>query len=198
MERKTPIVVGVGDIVNRSKEVGDAIEPLQLIIQAIRTALADTALDATAVASLQCDIDSVDIVRSWTWPYPDLAGLVSEHLDIRPHRKYNSEHGGNQPAYLFDEAARRISRGEGKVTVVAGGEALASCTFPFFLSLFHHSRNFGGISNGSKITKLLSDLILCVCVYSGGLRRSQQTTTAKLDAVGGRSEFCILAHHPRA
>lgn len=126
MERKTPIVVGVGDIVNRSKEVGDAIEPLQLIIQAIRTALADTALDATAVASLQRDIDSVDIVRSWTWPYPDLAGLVSEHLDIRPHRKYNSEHGGNQPAYLFDEAARRISRGEGKVTVVAGGEALAS------------------------------------------------------------------------
>lgn len=46
---------------------------------------------------------------------------------MRPTYKYLSEHGGNSPAKLFDEAARRISFGEAKVAVVTGGEALASC-----------------------------------------------------------------------
>lgn len=196
MERKTPIVIGVGDVVNRSKEVDDAIEPLQLIIQAIRAALHNTGLDASAVACLHRDIDSVDVVRSWTWPYPDLAGLISERLAIRPRRKYNSEHGGNQPAHLFDEAARRISRGEGRVAVVAGGEALASCTFVVLFTCPTH-RGFGGISGGYQ-NRIIYLTWIRVCVYSGGVCRGEETPTTKLDPFGGRSEFGLLAYHPRA
>ncbi|KAK5116521.1 hypothetical protein LTR85_009146 [Meristemomyces frigidus] len=122
----TPIVVGVGDVVNRSKKVEDAIEPLQLKLQAIQKALQDVGLEASATAALQSEIDSLDVVRTWTWPYPSLPGLIAEGLAIQPTRKHYSEHGGNQPAHLFDEAARRISKGESKVAVVTGGEALAS------------------------------------------------------------------------
>lgn len=124
--RKTPVIIGVGDIVNRSKKVEDAIEPLQLIVQAIQKAIQDTGLTASAAASLQSEIDSLDVVRPWTWPYPDLPGLVSERLAINPRRKHITEHGGNQPALLLDDAARRISKGVSKVAVVTGGEALAS------------------------------------------------------------------------
>ena len=127
LSRQTPVVVGVGDIVNRSRKVEDAIEPLELIIQAIQAAIKDTGLSESAASSLQSDIDSLDVVKSWTWPYPDLPSLVAKRLAIKPTRRHYSEHGGNQPGKLFDEAARRISLGETKVAVVCGGEAMASC-----------------------------------------------------------------------
>jgi hypothetical protein len=57
--RKTPVIIGVGDFVNRSKKVEDAIEPLQLMILAIQEAIKDTGLDASQLAALQAEIDSV-------------------------------------------------------------------------------------------------------------------------------------------
>ena len=127
-KRAIPVVVGVGDIKNPSTKPEDAIEPMHLMLQAIGLAIEDTALPATAAAKLQSNIDSLDVVRTWTWPYPDLPGLLAQNLGIKPPRKFCSEHGGNQPAKLLDEAARRISLREGKVALITGGEALASCT----------------------------------------------------------------------
>ncbi|RMY54556.1 hypothetical protein D0865_04647 [Hortaea werneckii] len=123
---ETPVIIGVGDVVNRSKKIEDAIEPLGLIVEAIQKALSDTSLNPTASSKLKNSIDSLDVVRSWTWPYPDLPGSIAERLGIDPKRRHYSEHGGNQPAYLLDEAARRVSKGENQVAVVTGGEALAS------------------------------------------------------------------------
>jgi hypothetical protein len=132
----TPIVIGVGDFINRSKRVEDAIEPLQLMINAIEEAIEDTGLSESSVNSLRAAVDSLDVVRTWTWPYPDLPGLIAERLRINPSRKHYTDHGGNQPGVLFDEAARRISKGETKVAILTGGEALASCecTAPILLS----------------------------------------------------------------
>ena len=135
--RRTPIVVGVGDVVNRSKKVEDALEPLELIVRAIREALKDTGLSDSAASTLQSQVDSLDVVKSWTWPYPDLPSLVAKRLSIKPTRRHYSEHGGNQPGKLFDEAARRISLGETKVAILGGGEALASCTIVYHMSRFH-------------------------------------------------------------
>lgn len=128
MTRSTPIVVGVGDVKNASLKVDDAIEPLELMFQAIQRALADTGLSSSAARELQSKIDNVGVVNTWTWVYPDLPGLVSEKLGVKPKTKVLSHHGGDAPAKLFDEAARSISLGNSKVAVVMGGEALASCT----------------------------------------------------------------------
>lgn len=124
--QKTPIIVGVGDVRNRSQRVEDASEPMQLMLQAIRSAIADTGLFSATKEQLYLSIDSVIVVAQWTWPYTDLPGLLSGKLGIQPRHKIYSEHGGNQPIKLVDEAARRISRGESKVAIVTGGEALAS------------------------------------------------------------------------
>src|SRR5271154_834240 len=126
IEKATPVVIGVGDVKNKSLDVEDSTEPMQLMLQAILLAIKDTGLPLSATGRLQSDIDSLDVVGSWTWPYPNLPGLLSEKLGVEPRHKFYSEHGGNQPAKLFDEAARRISLGESKVAVVTGGEALAS------------------------------------------------------------------------
>ncbi|TVY35547.1 hypothetical protein LSUB1_G005578 [Lachnellula subtilissima] len=121
-----PIVVGVGDIKNRSQKVEDAIEPMQLMLQATLKAINDTGLSEPKAKMLQSTIDSVSVVATWTWDYPDLPGLVSENLGVKPSYKVLSGQSGNSPAKLFDEAARRISLGESKVAIVTGGEALAS------------------------------------------------------------------------
>ena len=65
MTRHTPVVVGVGDFVNRSKKVEDAIEPLELILKAVRSAIEDTGLSGSAASQLQSQIDSLDIIRTW-------------------------------------------------------------------------------------------------------------------------------------
>ena len=124
----TPIIIGVGDVKNRSLKVDDAIEPMQLMLQAITRALEDSTTSRSHAEELKSSIDSISVVASWTWPYADLPGLLAEKLGVQPRCKIYSEHGGNQPIKLVDEAARRISRGECKVAVVTGGEALASCT----------------------------------------------------------------------
>lgn len=122
----TPVIIGVGDFINRSTHLADALEPLQLMLNAIEAALDDTNLSPTSLHHLRASIDSLDVVRTWTWPYPDLPGLISERLGIEPRRKHYTAHGGNQPAVVLDEAARRVARGEVRVAVLSGGEALGS------------------------------------------------------------------------
>lgn len=124
---EVPIIVGVGDCVNRSTALADAHEPLTLILNAIDSALKDTQLAQPQRDQLQAAIDSIDVVRTWTWPYDDLPSEISRRLGVDPRHRFYSDHSGNKPAKLFDEAARSISKGQTKVAVVTGGEALASC-----------------------------------------------------------------------
>lgn len=126
MSHAVPVVIGVGDVVNRSLKIEDAKEPATLIHEAIQNALKDSS--ANAQPKLQASIDSISIVRTWTWPYPDLPGLLASKLGVQPSHKEYTDHGGNQPGRIFDEAARRISQGKSRVAVIAGGEALASRT----------------------------------------------------------------------
>jgi hypothetical protein len=124
--RFTPVIIGVGDIKNKSTKIEDAIEPFQLMLKATVVALKDTELSPSALKKLQSSIDSVSVVNTWTWNYHDLPGLIGEKLGVKPSYKVLSHHGGDSPAKLLDEAARRISFGGAKVAVVTGGEALAS------------------------------------------------------------------------
>lgn len=131
-----PIVIGVGDIVNRSHRVDDAVEPMHLMQRAIVSAVNDTLLPLHRARDLQLSIDSIDVVAPWTWPYDDLPGLLSKELHIQPKRKTCSKHGGHQPMKLVDEAARRISQGTSSVAIIVGGESLASCRYYQFVPIW--------------------------------------------------------------
>ncbi|KAI1979106.1 hypothetical protein LOZ53_000374 [Ophidiomyces ophidiicola] len=122
----TPVVIGVGDVKNASRKMEDAKEPLLLMLRATEQALKDCSVPEGTAKEIQSHIDSVDVVRTWTWPYPDLPGSIAERLGIRPQHKAYSEHGGHSPAKLLDEAARRVASGQSTVALVTGGEALAS------------------------------------------------------------------------
>lgn len=131
MSSAVPVVIGVGDIKNRSSRLEDAVEPLELMLQAIVAALKDTGVSAQDSQTLQQSIDSISVVANWTWPYPNAPELLLNKLGCQATYLHESEHGGNAPAELFDEAARRIASGQSKVAVVTGGEALASCKIPW-------------------------------------------------------------------
>jgi hypothetical protein len=122
-----PIIVGVADIRNRSLAVEDAKEPATLMLEAIQGAINDACSSNETAQVLQNNIDSLGVVQTWTWPYHNLPGLLSQRLGVNPKYQTCTEHGGNQPAKLLDEAALRIARGEATVAVITGGEALASC-----------------------------------------------------------------------
>ncbi|KAF2840135.1 hypothetical protein M501DRAFT_952176 [Patellaria atrata CBS 101060] len=130
-QRPVPVIIGVGDIKNSSRKLEDAVEPAQLMFQAISAAIDDTQLTALKSSKLKSSIDSINVVRTWTWPYPDLPNLLARKLDLdhfNALHKFYSDHGGDKPAKLLDLAARKISLGQSKVAVVTGGEALASLT----------------------------------------------------------------------
>jgi hypothetical protein len=74
-QQKTPIIVGVREVKNPSRACQDPIEPMQLMLQAIREALNDTGLSASTTKKLYGDIDSVSVIASSTWQYEDLPSL---------------------------------------------------------------------------------------------------------------------------
>lgn len=121
-----PIIVGVGDLRNKSAKVEDAIEPAQLMIGAIRRAISDTGLSEASQKALLSKADTLRVVPTWTWAYKDLPGVISSGLGITPSHNVLGYHGGNQPALQCDEAARAIAAGESTVSILTGGEALAS------------------------------------------------------------------------
>lgn len=124
----TPVIIGVGDIKNASQKVEDAREPMQLMLQAIESALSDTSLSTPQISTLKQNLDTLSVVATWTWPYPDLPTLLAQNLPATPTTKTYTPHGGNQPAKLLDDAARAISLGHSKAALITGGEALASLT----------------------------------------------------------------------
>ena len=123
----TPIIAGVADFKYPSTKPEKALEPYQLMLHAIDRAIIDTYLPDDVGKTLKASIDSIDVVATWSWPYKDLPGLLSENLGVDANHRFISDHGGNQPAKLVDEAAKRIALGKTKVAIVTGGEALASC-----------------------------------------------------------------------
>jgi len=120
----TPIIVGVGEICNRSTAVENAIEPMELMLQAIQNAFAySSAPDRDALVAA---VDSISVVPPWSWPYENLPGLLAAKLGAEPSHLHLGPHGGNQPGELCDEAARRIASGQSRISIIVGGEALAS------------------------------------------------------------------------
>lgn len=124
-----PVVVGVGDVKNASLDPKDAIEPLELMLQAIHNAGNDSKLSKAKIKELLLQTDSLAVVDTWTWPYRDLPGTLASKIGVKPKYTHYTDRGGNQPAKIFDEAARQISKGESCVAIVTGGEALASRKF---------------------------------------------------------------------
>jgi acetyl-CoA C-acetyltransferase len=121
-EDRIPVIVGVGEIVDRPKEITSGLEPLILLEQALQRAEQDCG------GKLLGEIQSLDIVNFLSWRYQDPARQLSDRLGIRPAHAYYGPVGGESPIRYLHEAAQRIARGECSVAAVCGAEAQSTAT----------------------------------------------------------------------
>src|SRR5216683_6488234 len=119
---RIPVIVGVGEIVDRPKEISEGLEPLALLEQALKRAEADSG------GKLLGEIVSLDIVSFLSWRYRDPEIQLSDRLGIKPKHAYYGPVGGESPIRYLHEAAQRIARGECSVSAVCGAEAQSTAT----------------------------------------------------------------------
>src|ERR1700742_76747 len=121
-EDRIPVIVGVGEIVDRPRELTQGLEPLTLLEQALRQAEADSG------AKLLGEIGSLDVVSFLSWRYRDPEKLLAARLGVEPAHCYYGPVGGESPIRYLHEAAQRIARGECEVAAVCGAEAQSTAT----------------------------------------------------------------------
>ena len=114
---RTPVIIGVGETVDRPTDPALAWEPLALIADAVRAA------DADAGGGFLHRIDSLDVIHLVSWRYDRVAARLAERLGINPARAVYGVVGGETPTTRIHEAALRIMNGNSLVAVVTGGEA---------------------------------------------------------------------------
>jgi acetyl-CoA C-acetyltransferase len=119
---RIPVIVGVGEIVDRPKEIAAGLEPLTLLEQALKRAEQDSG------ARLLGEIGSLDIVNFLSWRYRDPEKQLAQRLGIDPAHLYYGPVGGESPIRYLHEAAKRIARGECSVAAVCGAEAQSTAT----------------------------------------------------------------------
>src|SRR6266403_714881 len=119
---RIPVIVGVGEIVDRPKEILEGLEPLALLEQALKRAEADSG------SKLLGEIQSLDVVNFLSWRYRDPEKQLSDRLGIKPEHAYYGPVGGESPIRYLHEAAQRIARGECSVAAVCGAEAQSTAT----------------------------------------------------------------------
>ena len=113
----TPVIVGIGEILDRPDDALTGLEPLALMAAALRRAEAD------AGASLLARLDSLDLVNQVTWPYADMPAQLADLIGAAPSRAVYGPVGGESPIRFLHDAARRIARGESQIVAVCGAEA---------------------------------------------------------------------------
>ena len=121
-EDRIPVIVGVGEVVDRPKEITRGLEPLALLEEALRRAEADSG------ARLLGDIQSLDVVNFVSWRYRDPEKQLAARIGAKPAHLYYGPVGGESPIRYLHEAAQRIARGECSIAAVCGAEAQSTAT----------------------------------------------------------------------
>src|SRR5205823_6380505 len=121
-EHRIPVIVGVGEIVDRPEEITAGLEPLTLLEAALKRAEEDSG------AKLLGEIGSLDVVNFLSWRYRDPEQQLARRLGIKPAHLYYGPVGGESPIRYLHEAAQRIARGECSVAAVCGAEAQSTAT----------------------------------------------------------------------
>ena len=121
MAPEYPIIVGVGQITNRAVDAQTSKEPLELMELAARRAETDAGGGA-----LLANVDSVQVVGVLSWPSADPPADLAARLGAHPSQTLYTTIGGNTPQSLVNETAERIVRGDVRLALLAGGDAVHS------------------------------------------------------------------------
>src|SRR6266566_3788100 len=97
---RIPVIVGVGEIVDRPKEISKGLEPLALLEQALKRAEGDSG------SKLLGEIQSLDVVNFLSWRYRDPEVQLSDRLGIKPKHAYYGPVCGEEAQSTATKAER--------------------------------------------------------------------------------------------
>lgn len=118
-EPRQPILVGVGQLVNRAADPREVMEPLEMMAVAARLAAEDA-----EIPQLLAKVDSLTVINIISRAYADPTGFLAARLGINPSDRVYTSMGGNSPQWRINETADRIARGEVRLALIAGAEAM--------------------------------------------------------------------------
>lgn len=117
LDPRTPVLVGAGQFLHRAAGLDDALEPVDLMIEAVRAAADDAGVgDVPAVGSIR-------VVSSLSWKYGNPAWVIADRLGLDvPELAYTTA-GGNTPQTLVNTTALDLLAGKLDAALLVGGEA---------------------------------------------------------------------------
>jgi acetyl-CoA C-acetyltransferase len=123
LDPRTPVIVGAGQLTRRPDtfDLEQATEPAEMMAETLRRAEADAGTSGLLAAA-----DSVRVVDCISWKYPDPGAAVAQRVGAHPKQTVYTSTGGNSPQMLLNHTALAISRGEVRVALVTGAEAVFS------------------------------------------------------------------------
>ena len=115
MNPKTPVIVGVGQILNRSKNLDDAVEPIQMMLEALSQAEKDSEAKVLPAAT------SIRVIKG-VWDYGDPAGYIAEKIGCAKAETIGTLFGGNQVQAVLNRSCLEILAGQQQLVLLAGAE----------------------------------------------------------------------------
>ena len=116
IDPRTPVLVGAGQFVQRAEGIDDALDPVAMMVEAVRRAATDAGLSAVPQP------DAIRVVSLLSWRYGNPAKFVAEDLGLSPRQLGLSAMGGNTPQTLVNSASREIAAGKADLIILTGGE----------------------------------------------------------------------------
>ena len=117
LDPRTPVLIGQGQVLDRSVDPTTAKHPVALMAEALTAAALDAGI------TLPNEVDSIRVVRLLSWKYANAAHALGTACGVRAHEYATTPHGGNMPQTLVNMTAGQILRGEVDFVVLAGGES---------------------------------------------------------------------------
>jgi acetyl-CoA C-acetyltransferase len=117
LDPRTPVVVAVGQVEQRTTDLAAALEPTALLAEAARTARSDSGSDRLLDA-----VDTVAVIHILSHRYLDPGALVAAELGIEPARTIATDDGGNYPQALLNRACAEIQAGRSDTWLIGGAE----------------------------------------------------------------------------
>lgn len=134
VSERTPILVGVGQSINRwdGSDVGSAPSPISLAAEATQNAIADAATNS----DIATQIDVVAFVRLNQESYAqapaplgktnNMPRVLAKEIGATPKRAIYSATGGQTPQSLVNEFSEAIFDGEAELVLLTGSEAIGA------------------------------------------------------------------------